>query len=122
MHVSQVNVDNPQSVGAQGAKASEKPERTEYLENLSATYCDIFIPISQLKRSMCVCIYVPAPTCVCVSLHACMHGSTHRDTYVCGWRLETTFRWLPTFVFFEQSLSLTLEAITNWLGYLASKP
>lgn len=70
MHVSQINVDNPQNVGAQGTKASEKPKGTEYLENLSATYCDIFILVSQLKR------------CVCVSLHACMHASTYIGTYV----------------------------------------
>lgn len=44
-------------------------------------------------------------TRVCVSLHACLHASTHIGTYVCGWRLKTTVRWLPTFVFFEESLT-----------------
>lgn len=47
-------------------------------------------------KEVYVCIYVPAH--MSVSLHACMHASTHIGTYVCGWRLETTVRWLPTFV------------------------
>lgn len=82
VHISQINVDNPQNVGAQGTKASEKPTRTEYSENLRATYCDIlFISVSQLKRSLC--LYLCTCTYECVL--ACLHARIYTYRYICVW-------------------------------------